>query len=507
MLEGSMDIESIARRLSSFLAPFLGYLLKQKKYEGATGDKDTHAWETAKTFWSKLGPGIRQRAALQEVLQDAAVSPYDGDALASLRLQLKKLLSDNKALAEELSSIWKEAILEEERDMTVMDFGDMRWRDALDRHDDMLRRLDMIRLLRAGMPPEKIAEEFVTDTGYLYRLNAAFSLNGMHGILSPDPRNWLDRLNKDDPILRRLEMIRLVRSGTPPPVVAGEFDALTEYIQRINERFSRNGVIGILTEEDFREFRSIHPEVISICTFNLHGMHENNRQRLRRIAHEMSDLDPSLCAFQEVISGGGIRETSAEIAEWMTRMTGSRYQTHFAYCHLFMEKFPEGVSVSSKYPLRNLQIIDLNKGLGKGLNPLMERYAAAAEIEIYGRRSVFVSVHLDHTENREIRHAQAEKLLSELKRLYREKDHYCSILAGDFNDVEDSPVMNFLKKEGYQDTYRHCNSGRGDTFTASDPHARIDYIMVKGDVHIHSAQLVPDNPELSDHRGVFAVIE
>jgi hypothetical protein len=305
MPESSMDIENIARRLSFFLAPFLGYLLKQKKYEGAAGNKDTHAWETAKTFWSKLGPGIRQRAALQEAFQYAAVSPHDEDVLASLRLQLKKLLSDNRSLAEELGSIWKEAMPEEERDLTVMDFGDMRWRDALDRHDDLLRRLDMIRLLRAGVPPEKIAEEFVTDTDYLYRLNAAFSLNGMHGILSPDPRNWLDRLSKDDPILRRLEMIRLIRSGTPPPVVAGEFNALTEYIQRINERFSRNGVIGILTEEDFREFRSIHPEVISICTFNLHGMHREQPAELRRIAHEMAASTPLSAPSRRSSAVGG----------------------------------------------------------------------------------------------------------------------------------------------------------------------------------------------------------
>lgn len=501
-----MDIESLVNPLAFFLAPFLSYLLKQKKYEGAAGVQDARDWETAKALWSKLNPHIKHRPSLQEALHDTAISPYDEDTLASLRLQLKKLLSHERTLAKELSSIREEAMPEEERDRTVRGFGDMKWRDILDRHDDVLRRLEMIRLLRAGMPPEKIAEHFSTDTEYLYRLNAAFSLSGLHGILSSDLRNWLDRLSKDDPILRRLEMIRLIRSGTPPAVVAREYDAVTEYIQRINERFSKNGVIGILTEEDFQEFRSVYPEVIGICTFNLHGTHKNDRYRLKRIACVMSGLAPSLCAFQEVISGRGIRETSAEIAGWMTRMTGSQYQTHFAYCHLFKEKYPEGVSVSSRYPLRNVQIIDLNKGLGKGLNPLMERYAAAAATEIYGRRIVFVSVHLDHAEDREIRRAQAEKLLFELKRLYKLKDHDCSILAGDFNDLEDSPVMDFLKNEGYRDTYRHCNSSRGDTFTSSDPHMRIDYIMVKGDVSIHSAELVLDNPELSDHRGVFAVI-
>ena len=506
MPEDFLDSVSFVPPLVSFLAPFLGHLLKQKKYEGTTGDHDLHAWETAKALWSKLGHRIKQRTALHAALQDAADAPYDDDALGSLRLQLKKLLSRDETLLKELHAIWEEAMPEADKDRTAGVPGDMPWRDTLDRHDEVLKRLEMIRLLRSGMPPEHIAGQFGTDTEYLYRLNAAFSLSGPAGVLSAEPKTWLDSLSKDDRILRRLEIIRLVRSGTPPFVVAREYDAVTEYIRRIQERFLQNGVFGILTEDDFRKFRAIHPEVIRICSFNLHGTQQNDRQRFKRIAREMSALDPALCAFQEVISGRGMQETSEEIAGWMTRMTGSHYRTHFAYCHLFRERYPEGVSVASHYPLRNPQVIDLNKGLGKGLHPLMERFAAAAETEIYGRRIVFVSIHLDHAENGDIRRAQAEKLLAELKRHYKEKDHSNYILAGDFNDMEDSPVMHFLKKEGYTDAYRHCTSDSGDTFTSSNPHMRIDYIMVKGDLHVQSAELILDNPELSDHRGVSAVL-
>jgi endonuclease/exonuclease/phosphatase family metal-dependent hydrolase len=502
-----MDIKSFSELLASFLAPFLPYLLKQKKYTGAAEGQEAYAWETAKELWHMLGPCVKQRSALQEILQEAALSPYDGDALTALSLQLKKLLNRDVKLAQEISGIWEKAMPEEDRETPVTVPGDWDRCDIPGSHDDLLRRLEMIRLLRKGLPPEQIAGQFATDTQYLYRLNAAFSLSGLHGILSSDPKNWLDRLDGHDPVLRRLEMIRLLRSGTPPFVVAREFGAVTEYVRKIDDRFSKNGVIGILTEEDVRKFKSLYPEVIRICTFNLHGMHDNNRYRLKRIAREMNSLEPELCAFQEVISGRGIPETSAEIAGWMSRMTGAHYRTHFAPCHLFMEKYPEGVSVAAKYPFKNVQIIDLNKGLGKGLKPLMERFAAAMETEIYGRSIVFVSVHLDHAENREVRRAQAEKLLAELERLYKEKDHYCYVLAGDFNDVEDSPVMHFLKKEGYKDAYRQCNSGGGDTFSSSDPHTRLDYVMVKGNVRIHSAELVLDNPGLSDHKGVFAVIE
>jgi len=112
--------------------------------------------------------------------------------------------------------------------------------DIADRNDEVLKRLEIIRLLTTGMPPEDIASQFNIDIEYLYRINAAFSLSGVSGILSgPDIRNWLDSLNKDDPIIRRLEMIRLLRSGTPPHVIAKQYNAVPDYICRLNDRFSK----------------------------------------------------------------------------------------------------------------------------------------------------------------------------------------------------------------------------------------------------------------------------
>ena len=436
-----MEVETFVRQLSSFLAPFLSCLLKQQTYDLKPDTHDAAAWETASKLWNRLGPRAWKRKGLDEAVHDAALSPLDPDALACLRVQLKKLLSADQALTEELVSIWQESEI------------------------------------------------------------------GPGGIISPDPGNWLDKLSKDDPVLRRLEMIRLVRSGTPSDLVAMEYGALPEYIRRIDDQFSENGVAGILTEEDFLKYRSIHPETVGICTFNLHGMHDNSPQRLKRIARLMSDFNPALCAFQEVISGPEVKDTGAVISEWMTKMTGSQFRSYFAYCHPFMEKYPEGVSVAARYPFRNTHILDLNENLWKGLRPLMDRYAAVAEVEIYGRRFVFASVHLDHAEDPEIRLAQAMKLLSGLTTLYSKDTYDCLILAGDFNDVEDSPAIEFLKKEGFRDTFRECHSGEGYTYTAADPHKRIDFILVRGDVSIQSSRLVPDSPELSDHKGVLTLIK
>ncbi|KJR41392.1 metallophosphoesterase [Candidatus Magnetoovum chiemensis] len=193
----------------------------------------------------------------------------------------------------------------------------------------------------------------------------------------------------------------------------------------------------------------------------------------------------------------------------MTNISGFYYRTHFAYCHPYMEKYPEGVAISAKYELTNKHSIDLNKGLKNGIRPLMDRFAAIGEAQIYKKRIIFASLHLDHDENQEVRLAQAEKLLSEIERLYGTDDsYYCCILSGDFNDIEDSLCLNYLKEQGFKDTYRICHPTGGNTFTTANPFTRIDYIMVKGDVkRIHHAELILNNPQYSDHIGLYAVIE
>lgn len=491
------NLSHLVRSLIGFLMPFLPYLTGGEAPEKAT-DIDPYDWKVAKELWGEIEPRIRTTSAIREALLDTLKEPCDEDALASLRFHLRKMMEREPALVDGLTGLLRDSDILETAG--IEEIAAVRWPDTL-------RRLEMIHLLRTGMSPEEIAVRFNADPEYIYRLNAAFSLNGSCGVLSPEPRRWFDNLGMEEPVIRRLEMMRLLRSGTPLRVIAREYGAIPEYIARLEERFRRHGVAGILTDDDFQKYRSVYPEVIRICTYNLHGVHGGDTWlRFRRIARELSALDVDLGSFQEVISGDGIEETSAQIARWMSRTTGYHYRTSFSFCHLFMNKYPEGVSVLARHGYKNIHVIDLNRGLWIGLAPSMDRYAVAAEVEIYGRRVVFVSIHLDH-ENPKIRLAQAEKLLMELDRLFGERRGDCYILAGDFNDVEDSPVMAFIKASGYTDAYRSCNRFGGATFEAAAPRMRIDFIMVKGDVSFLYANLVPKDPTLSDHLGVVAEIE
>ncbi|MBF0487830.1 MAG: helix-turn-helix domain-containing protein [Nitrospirae bacterium] len=508
-----MDIKALLYGITSFLTPFIPHLLQPPAEKTAPAavpavSIDGLALMWAKAIMEKLSPKLKQRQSLKDAMQQAAELPLDDDARASFRLQLRKIIEGDDVLAKELSEMWIAMSAQGVGIELDRELGGAQWIDILNRDDDVLRRLEMVRLLRSGMPPEKIAGEFHTDVQYLYRVNSAFAQSGVYGILSgSNIRHWLDNMNMDDPVLRRLDMIALLRSGVPAETIAKEYHCVKEYVYRINDRFSKNSLTGILTEEDFQKYRALNPKIVRICSFNLHGTHENDAQRFRQIAGQLSANDPELCVYQEVINGAGIGETSAQIAALMTKTTGYYYRTHYSYCHLFMEKYPEGVAVSSRYSMKNPQTIDLNNGLTAGVRPLMERFAAAAEVEIYGRRFVFASVHLDHSRDPDVRRAQAEKLLKSLDSIYGD-GVYCTIVAGDFNDVEDSPVITYLRKQGYVDAYRACHKTGGNTFpNSANPHTRIDYIMARGSVRVHDAQLILKDPSLSDHIGVYAVIE
>jgi len=98
------------------------------------------------------------------------------------------------------------------------------------------------------------------------------------------------------------------------------------------------------------------------------GTQKNDRYRLKRIAREMSALTrhSALSGSDQRQGDTGNQRRDCGMDDAHDRLS---LRTHFGYCHLFKEKYPEGVSVSSHYPLRNVQVLDLNKGLGRGLHP------------------------------------------------------------------------------------------------------------------------------------------
>lgn len=102
-----MEIVLLAKSLTLVLSPFLPYLVKagEKTAENIGSKFAEGSWERAQKLWAKLQPKLIAKPAAQEAVQDVANAPEDEDAQAALRQQLKKLLSEDAALATELVEI------------------------------------------------------------------------------------------------------------------------------------------------------------------------------------------------------------------------------------------------------------------------------------------------------------------------------------------------------------------------------------------------------------------
>jgi len=100
-----MDINALASELTTALVPLLPYLLKAgEKAAEETGKKVAdQSLEWGKSLWSKLKPGVEAKPAALEAAQDVAHAPEDEELRVALRVQLRKLLTEDQSLAEEVS--------------------------------------------------------------------------------------------------------------------------------------------------------------------------------------------------------------------------------------------------------------------------------------------------------------------------------------------------------------------------------------------------------------------
>ncbi|MGF2037603.1 MAG: hypothetical protein RMZ43_020165 [Nostoc sp. CmiVER01] len=96
--------------LIKFLAPYLPFLLNvgNKAVEEASKKVGEDGWNKAKAIWDKLHPKVEAKEAAKEAATDVAQKPEDEDLQTSLRVQLKKILEADTALAEEIAKIWEE---------------------------------------------------------------------------------------------------------------------------------------------------------------------------------------------------------------------------------------------------------------------------------------------------------------------------------------------------------------------------------------------------------------
>ena len=241
-----------------------------------------------------------------------------------------------------------------------------------------------------------------------------------------------------------------------------------------------------LTTEDDQNLR------LRILSYNIHHAEGvDGKLDVPRIAQVILSVDPDLVALQEV-DKNTIRTGKVNQDIELSRLT--KMNSVFG-SNITFQGGQYGNAILSKFSIiknKNFLLPNVDSGEQRGL--------LQSRIQISNKENVlFFSTHLDHRRSDTERLASA-KAINQIISLDNKSP---AILAGDFNDVPDSPTLKELGK-----VWLRTNKKILRTIPASKPSRQIDYIFVqpKERWKIIESQVL-DEDIASDHRAIFSIIE
>lgn len=101
------QIIELAKQVTTAVAPFLPVLepILTGAGEKLGGVAAGAGLDRAKALWAKLSAAVRGNEDARKAAQEVAQTPDDEDAVAALRLQIRKLLAANPSLAGDLAGV------------------------------------------------------------------------------------------------------------------------------------------------------------------------------------------------------------------------------------------------------------------------------------------------------------------------------------------------------------------------------------------------------------------
>ena len=232
---------------------------------------------------------------------------------------------------------------------------------------------------------------------------------------------------------------------------------------------------------------------VRVLTYNIqHGAGTDGTVDLARTAAVIKRLTPDLAALQEV-DKATTRSRGVDQAAELGKLTGM----HAAFGKAMdFARGQYGEAILSRYPLTEVQVHSLP--FTEGCEP---RCALAARVRLGedGPESVFASTHLEHAKAA-LRLCQAQKLNPALAAT----NALPTILAGDFNDVPDSPAIKVLQPHWTDATAQRPNP----TWPSDRPRSKIDYVFFRpASAWRVVEQQVVNEPIASDHCPLLVVLE
>lgn len=236
--------------------------------------------------------------------------------------------------------------------------------------------------------------------------------------------------------------------------------------------------------------------IIRVMSYNIH--HSNPPENegvidIDAITRVIKAEDPDLVALQEVdvnTERSGPFNQAKEIADDL----GMHYYFGKAIDY---QGGGYGVAILSKYPLKDTTVHRLPATAGSNIE---QRIVAAARIELPNGMAIrFGSTHLDSKRDSANRQSQVEEVVR-----IADAEQLPFILAGDFNAVPNSEVMQTIKTQ-FKLSCDKCPL----TSSAQNPVRTIDYIVFRdpsNKLRVRDHEVINENVA-SDHLPVVAEFE
>jgi len=279
--------------------------------------------------------------------------------------------------------------------------------------------------------------------------------------------------------------------------------------------------------------------VLTINVFNLPFISPSNRRRTRLLARLVRKYNPDILAFQEFFI--------VESRKKFLSMVDGKYKTSLEplrYRRFISKKMNRhgGLLVMSKYRIRksSFNVFKANYPLRKFYEKIAQKGFIESEIRAPLTDIQFINCHLCSDfdlAGHSIRTAQLRQMTDAAAR--HQKRNQITLIAGDFNFLPGTSPHDFMKRQGYTDTFDtpEKNSGDGRDYTyifgkrrinllvllntriiepksmRSRKSRRLDYIFIKKnrnfDIKVMDARVVFHTKEekVSDHYGYLVDLD
>jgi endonuclease/exonuclease/phosphatase family metal-dependent hydrolase len=236
---------------------------------------------------------------------------------------------------------------------------------------------------------------------------------------------------------------------------------------------------------------------LTVMTFNIHhGVGVDGRLDLDRIAEVIRSSGADVVALQEVDRHFSERSAFADQAQEL----GRALHMHVAYgANLDLEPLAPGQprrqygnAVLSRHRIRSSRNILLPRLEGEEQRGLLE-----VSLRVRGVPVRVYATHLQHN-SAVSRQLQAEAILQAIT-----SSDSSMLLLGDLNAQPEDPEI-VLLLQLLVDAWMQAGLGPGYTYSAANPHSRIDYVLHSGEVVSRVAAVLAT--DVSDHLPVVVTM-